>query len=134
MTDHRGPRWGPLSPDMVARSISPHEPIFRLSDVWVALEQLHSAGYGIIGWEGIVRYPDGKYGHPSPEALGTESINRRSGEPWNQYVERSVQFCRRTIEQTAVDWKGEPDHELCYAISFAAAGPCPIGPWGRTPR
>jgi hypothetical protein len=123
MTDHRGARWGPLSPEIVARSISPHEPIFRLGDVKLALDQLHRAGYGIIGWEGIVRYPDGKYGHPFPDILGTESINRRSDELWNEYVERSVEFCRRTIEQTATDWKGEPGHELCYAITFRAGPP-----------
>ena len=119
MTDRRGARWGPLSPEIVARSISPHEPIFCLGDVQVALDQLHRAGYSVIGWEGIVRYPDGKYGHPFPDILGTESINRRSDEPWNQYVERSVEFCRWTIEQSAAEWNTHSDRELCYAIAIA---------------
>jgi len=120
MTEHRSARWGPLSAEIVAGSISTSEPILRLGDVKVALDQLRRAGYGIIGWEGIVLYPDGTYGHSFPDILGTESIDRNADEPWNEYVERSVEFCRRTIEQTATDWDGQPDHELCYAITFVA--------------
>ena len=101
----------------MARSISPCEPIFSLGDVRIALDQLQRAGYGINGWEGIVRYPDGTYSHSFPNILGTESIDPESHESWNEYVERSVEFCRWTIEQTATEWDGQPGHELCYAIS-----------------
>jgi len=83
---------------------------------------LHRAGYGIIAWEGIVRYPDGTYSHSFPDILGTEPIDQEPDEPWSEYVERSVEICRRTIEQSAADWDWDrqPEHELCYAISFVA--------------
>ena len=119
MTEHLGARSGPLSLEIVARSLSPHEPIFGLGDVREALDQLHRAGYGLLGWEGIVRHPDGTIGHPLPQILGTESIDRRTDEAWHDYVERSVEFCRRTIEQSAAEWNSHSDRELCYAITIA---------------
>src|SRR5215831_12232661 len=123
MTEHRSARWSPLSPEIVARSLSPRELIFRLGDVRKALSQLVRAGYGLFGWEGIVRCPDGTIGHPLPQILGTESINRSADEAWNDNVERSVEFSRQTIEQSAAEWNSNSDRELCYAITMATPPP-----------
>jgi hypothetical protein len=58
-----------------------------------------------------------------PQIIGTESIDRKADEAWNDYVDRSVEFCRWTIEQSAAEWNSHSDRELCYAITFEPPPP-----------
>src|SRR5450755_526029 len=66
------------------------------------------AGWALLGWEGWVKYPDGRHGHTPGGVMGTESIEQEAGETWEGYVQRSARFCAETIAKDQHAWDANP--------------------------
>ena len=83
-----------------------------------AIAHLRASGFGLLGWEGWVSHSNGQVGHASFQ--GTMDIVQREGESWDEYVNRSADFCVKTITQDQESWNRSPDDPaaiLCFCIS-----------------
>jgi hypothetical protein len=74
------------------QSLSPREIVLPYHQAVEALSVLVKANWAFLGWEGWVKYPDGRHGHPPGQVIGAE-IAQEEGEPWADYVHRSAQVC-----------------------------------------
>ena len=104
-------------------SLSDRELVLRLPEALAALEALATAQVPVLGWEGWIRYPDGRVGH-SRQYQGTVSIDRDPGEAMTDYIQRSVSFTRTTIIADQDAWDREPEvpnGELYFCITPADA-------------
>ena len=104
-------------------SLSTRELVLRLPEALVVLEALAAAKVPVLGWEGWIRYPDGKVGH-SREYQGTVSIDRNPGEALSDYVQRSVSFARQTIIDSRDAW----DRELRFRAGNSISASLPLMP------
>ncbi len=95
--------------DLRARSLSKREIILGYDDALRAIDILIEARWAILGWEGLVRYPDGRIVH-SAKFQGTGSITQMQDEPWDLYVLKSAEFCRTTICEDHERWRQSPEH------------------------
>jgi hypothetical protein len=78
-------------------SISPRELVVPVADAFEAIDLLESKGAFILGWEGWVKYPDGRMGHGSAPQ-GTCSLETLS-------LQESAEQCRQTIRVDAARWE-----------------------------
>jgi hypothetical protein len=98
-----------LTKDLQAQSLSKREIVLPYREALQALDVLADANWAVLGWEGWVRYPDGRYGH-APNGMGTVMLDQADGEGWDAYVRRSARFCRDTIEVEQQLWNADPGH------------------------
>jgi hypothetical protein len=98
------------------QSLSEQEVVLPYHEALDALELLVRARWALLGWEGWVKYPDGRHGHPPGGVMGTESIERETAETWESYVQRSARFCVETINQEQQAWDVNPGnaHLILY--------------------
>ncbi|WP_157507961.1 hypothetical protein [Ktedonobacter racemifer] len=85
------------------QSLSEREIVLPFQETLQALEILATAGYSLQGWEGWIRYANGKYGHPLM-VIGAIEFGRRPGQTWVDYVQETKNFCRQTIEKEQKHW------------------------------
>ncbi len=90
------------------RSLSEQEIVLPYHEALAAIELLVRARWALLGWEGWVKYPDGRHGHTSGGIIGTESIEQETGETWEGYVQRSARFCAETIAKAQSAWDTNP--------------------------
>ena len=108
-----------LPDELKSRSLSSKEIVLKFEDALLAIDTLIKANLAILGWEGWLKYADGRIGH-SLIFQGTISIDRDKDEPWELYVLRSAEFCRNTIKQDQQIWDKKPefpDATLYYCIT-----------------
>lgn len=109
--------------DLQQHSLSDRELVLPLPEALAALEALASSRVPVLGWEGWIRYPDGRVGH-SRQHQGSVSIDRDPGEALIDYVRRSIDLTRRTITLAQDSWDREPEihgGQLYFCITPADA-------------
>lgn len=95
------------------QSFSQKELILRYPDAMAALHQLEKADIGILGWEPLILYPDGRKGH-SARHMGTVSLEDLT-------CAEACEFCRCTIAQAQKEWDRDPEAAggvLLFCIVF----------------
>src|SRR5688572_14334894 len=97
-----------LPSDLMQSSLSDRELVLRLPEALAALKALAAGNLPVLGWEGWIRYPDGRVGH-SRQHQGSVSLDRDPGETMPDYVQRSVGFARTTIIAAQDAWDQEPE-------------------------
>ena len=91
------------------QSLSDREVVLPYQEALQALDLFTVARRPLLGWEGWVKYPDGKHGH-APSGMGTTNIEQETGEVWEAYVHRSARFCRETIKAEQQLWDTDSTH------------------------
>lgn len=90
------------------QSLSQREIVLPYQEALTALELLISARWALLGWEGWVTYSDGSHAHAPGGTTGTTSIEREASEAWEDYVQRSAQFCAETMRAEQQRWDADP--------------------------
>src|SRR2546421_12940615 len=85
------------------QSLSDREIVLPYQEALQALDLLTAARWALLGWEGWVKYADGRHGH-APGGMGTTTIEQKTGEAWEAYVHRSARFCHETIKAEQQLW------------------------------
>ena len=107
-----------LPKEIISRSLSKKEIILNYEDSLKALDILLESNIALLGWEGWSKYPDGSVGHNDYQ--GTESINRKVGESWDNYAKRGYNFVKKTIQESYEDWIKSPqvkEYKLYFCIT-----------------
>jgi hypothetical protein len=102
-----------------SQSRSRDEIVLPYAEALEAIAHLRASGVGLLGWEGWVSRPNGQVGHASFQ--GTMDIVQSQGESWDEYVNRSADFCVKTIMQDQESWNRSPDDPaatLCFCITL----------------
>lgn len=81
-----------------AQSISDREVVLPLDAALAAIDIIEARGLHILGWEGWLKYPDGRHGHGGP--MGSASLENLSPAD-------AAELCRRTIAEEAARWREE---------------------------
>ena len=85
-----------LPPNLRALSLSDCEVVLPYEQAIQALDHFVAARWGLLAWEGWVKYPSG-VGHHS-DYQGTVELTRRVDETWDDFVRRSAEFGRQTMQ------------------------------------
>ena len=107
-----------ISAELRAVSRSATEIILPYQAAIEALRQLRTKRVAVLGWEGVIFSATGEVPF-CPRVRGTPSIDRGSDEDWQTYVERSSEFCQRTMEAQREEFSTSPDArlgELLYCL------------------
>ena len=91
-----------------SQSLSEREIVLSYQQALEALEILVAANFALLGWEGWVKYADGRHGHTPGGVMGTEAIEQEVGETWENYVQRSARFCAETMTKEQQAWNTHP--------------------------
>lgn len=105
-----------LPPALADRSASDREIVLTCSDALAALQHLADSGHQILGWEGWLRYVDGRLGH-SARHQGTADLGGLAARD-------AVEVCRKTIIEVEAAWGRNPEitgAELLYCITVEPA-------------
>lgn len=111
-----------LSRDERVHSLSDREVVLPYSAALRAIDLFVAAGWALLGWEGWVQSPQGIGQHAAYQ--GTVSIERETGETWEEYVQRAARVCRATIMHDQQRWEQDPDSadkQLYFCLT--ATGP-----------
>jgi hypothetical protein len=95
------------------RSASPSELVLTCDDALEALTLLERGGARMLGWEGWLRYDDGRVGH-SAQYQGTVDLSMVP-------AEQSYALCRTTITDAHAAYRLRPerlDAELLFCITY----------------
>ncbi|MFC5437224.1 hypothetical protein ACFPME_11695 [Rhodanobacter umsongensis] len=98
-----------------AKSASPSELVLPLTEALEALQLMAQSGVSVLGWEGWLRYPDGKLGH-SQQHQGTAPA------PQLSQIELYAWF-RSTMKGSQVEHHRNPEvtgSELLFCITRQA--------------
>lgn len=104
-----------LPPHLAKLSIDDKEIILPMEEALLAIDALEERGIHILGWEGWVKYQDGRIGH-SDVPQGTVSLDQLS-------VSQAADLCRRTIREDSEKWRRDNpqrSNQLYFCITFAA--------------
>jgi hypothetical protein len=107
-----------LPEQLRSQSLSRTEIVLPYAAALEAIAHLRATGVGLLGWEGWVSHSNGHVGHASFQ--GTMDIVQGDDESWEEYVNRSADFCVKTIMQDQASWNSSPDHPaatLCFCIT-----------------
>jgi hypothetical protein len=102
------------------QSLSEQEIVWPSHEALAVLELLVRARWALLGWEGWVKYPDGRHGQTPGGVLATESIEPEAGETWESYVQRSARECAETILKEHRAWDASPGSAhlvLCFCLT-----------------
>src|SRR5437868_11112013 len=105
-----------LPKELRARSINDREIVLHYEDAQRAIDLLEAANWALLGWEGLLRYVDGKIGF----AGQYEDIGQEEDEGWEAFVRRSAGICRATIGEAEQSWRAQPertDADLFYCLT-----------------
>jgi hypothetical protein len=91
-----------------SQSLSEREIVLSYQQALEALEILVAATFALLGWEGWVKYADGRHGHTPGGVMGTEPIEQEVGETGENYVQRSARFCAETMTKEQPAWNTHP--------------------------
>jgi hypothetical protein len=97
------------------KSASSSELVLPLSEALEALQLMAQSGVSVLGWDGWLRYPDGKLGH-SQQHQGTASA------PQLSQAELYAWF-RSTMQDSQVEHHHNPEvsgSELLFCITYQA--------------
>lgn len=120
-------RWSDLEllpPSLAAASAAEREIVLPYEPALRAVDALVAQGHGILGWEGWLRYPDGRVGHAGRHQ-GTVAFLPATGQPWPEYVRASAEFARETMREHQTEFDGAPEipgATLLFCISVNEAG------------
>jgi hypothetical protein len=100
--------------NLAERSLSARELVLPYPQVLDALDALERRECGLSGWEGWIRYPDGRVGHSARHQgmAGMESLARSE----------AYRLVRAAIEEAQDQWVVQPESprgELYFCISAA---------------
>jgi hypothetical protein len=111
-----------------ALSLSDCEVVLPYEEAILALDLFVAARWGLLAWEGWVKYPSG-VGHHS-DYQGTVGLTRRMDETWDDFVRRSAEFCRKTMQ---ADQQRFGHDAACQGMQlyFCFTVTPPIAPTGR---
>ncbi len=101
------------------QSLSHREIVLPYQQALEALSVLVIAQWALVGWEGWVKYPDGRHGQTPGGVMGIE-VTRKERETWADYVERSAQLCRETMNREQQAWEANPEYAhlvLCFCLT-----------------
>ena len=85
------------------RSVSPSELVLSFDDAMQALDLLQQRGARVRGWEGWLRYPDGRLGH-SERHQGTADLSAIA-------AAAAFELCRRSMREAHQAFRSAPDRE-----------------------
>jgi hypothetical protein len=114
-----------LTPDLARASISDEEIVLDYQRVLEAIGQLATVGFAVTAWEGWLLYPDGSKGH-SAQHQGTVYLQRSANEDAQHFVERAVDFARRTINQSQAEWEQQPEYPGATLYYCLSVEPCKV--------
>lgn len=103
-----------LPQDLASLSLSKDEIVLPLAEAIRAIDVLTANGISILGWEGWLKYSDGRVGHGNAPQ-GTASLD---GCP----LARAATLCKETISQSAGEWEAEnngSENALYFSITVA---------------
>lgn len=120
-----------LPPNLRALSLSDCEVVLPYEEAIQALDLFVAARWGLLAWEGWVKYPSG-VGHHS-EYQGTVELTRRVDETWDDFIRRSAEFGRQTMQ---ADQQRFEHDAACQGMQlyFCFTVTPPIAPDGREER
>jgi hypothetical protein len=98
-----------------SRSASPNELVLSFSEAIEALQLMEQSSVAVVGWEGWLRYPDGKLGH-SQQHQGTAPA------PQLSQAELYV-WLRSTMQDSQAEHQRNPEvsgSELLFCITHQA--------------
>ena len=99
--------------ELLSNSLSDNEIVLPHPDVIATIHRLPQFGLRLLGWQGWLRYPDGRVGH-SARQQGTVDLSDISP------VE-AAEFCIRTIEEAYAEAARHPElGELYFCITVNA--------------
>ena len=101
--------------DLQAKSASVNELVLPLAEANMALEILLRSGTTLLGWEGWIRYPDGRLGH-SAHHQGTKDLS-------DMPLLEAYRFARDSMQQSHSEHECNPevpDSELLFCITSEA--------------
>lgn len=99
--------------ELLSHSLSDREIVLPYPDVIAMIHRLPQFGLRLLGWEGWLRYPDGRVGHSGRQ--GTVDLSDMS--PVD-----AAEFCIRTIEEAHAEAMREPEPgELYFCVTVNAA-------------
>lgn len=96
--------------ELLTHSLSAHEIVLPYPDVIGIIHQPPRFGLRLLGWEGWLRYPDGRVGH-SARHQGTNDLSEVS-------PAEAAELCVRSIEQAHADATRQPEAgELYFCVT-----------------
>ena len=96
--------------ELLSRSLSNREVVLPYPDVIARIHRLREFGLRLLGWEGWLRYPDGRCGH-SARHQGTVDLS-------DIPAQEATELCIRTIEQAQAEATREPEAgELYFCVA-----------------
>jgi hypothetical protein len=101
------------------QSLSQREIVLPYRQALEALWVLMTARWALLGWEGWVKYPDGRHG-PTPGGVMGADVARKEGETWADYVHRSARLCRETMTREQQAWEANREYAhlvLCFCLT-----------------
>ncbi len=99
--------------ELLEGSLSAREIVLPYPEVIGVIHRLPGFGLRAVGWEGWLRYPDGRLGH-SARRQGTADLSGLS-------PAEAAAFCIRTIEEAHTLAAEEPEEgELCFCVTVAS--------------
>ena len=107
-------------------SLSDCEIVLPYAAALDAIAHLRAAGHAFLGWEGWLQTADGHVGHSSFQ--GTVGLYRLEGESWHDYVNRTADYCLKTIIEDQRLWAGSPEAQrgiLHFCITIDQGSPAP---------
>lgn len=108
-----------LPVEIKVKSLSDKEIVLNYEDSLKVLDILLSANLAFLGWEGWIKYLNGRVGHVS-DYQGTISIEQEKEELWKHYQKRSYEGVKKTIEDSNKKWQNDSrskEHQLYFCIT-----------------
>jgi hypothetical protein len=109
-----------LPEELSSQSRSDCEIVLPYQAALEAIAHLRASGVGFLGWEGWVQKPDGHVGHIA-SFQGTVGLFRHEGESWGDFVNRTADYCVKTIILDQQRWNQSPNARtgdtLCFCIT-----------------
>ena len=100
--------------ELLSHSISENEIVLPYPDVIASIHRLPEFGLRLLGWEGWLRYSDGRHGH-SARHQGTVDLSEIP-------AQEAAELCILAIEQAHAEATREPEEgELYFCITVNAA-------------
>jgi hypothetical protein len=97
------------------QSLSDREIVLPYQEALQAIHILVAANWALLGWEAWLKFPSGA--HLQPLDMVFDTPERKPGEAWIAYVQRSVLFCQKAMEKEQQLWEREP-REANMALYF----------------
>lgn len=109
-----------LPDDLKKKSLLKKEIVLSFDDALVALDILVKKNWAPIAWEGLVKYPDGRFGF-THEVQGTIPMVKSENESWDEFVTESAKFLRDTMQEDQQRFNKDPRYsDLTFYFCISA--------------